>query len=443
MRTLRVSWSRYWDAPVESARGWLLARVVPLVLALDLWITRVKPGAEYGAGGFDLAHFTWLGALQPSPTPALYVGLVIGVGLLAFVVGAGGVRDRASWLLLTAAYSWTWAMSRLDGYQHHVLLSYVLLCLALLPADTRPAGRRSAWGLPLLTVTLAIVYAFASVSKLEAGWWDGSVVAELVAGSSRSATIAAAIEGLGVPPETLWRLAGPAVFFAEVGIALAYLLAPALDRSPSRPVRGMCAGALAAALSFHAGIEVLDLHVGWFSTYSGVLALVLLSPARWVGAVGAGLQALGKHVRPGVSPSALPVRIAVGVPWLGGLGLAGWWVDLPGAVPGLLVAGLWLVAASFTFGNCGASAGLVAASALALGAFLLSFVLTGSRADYWDLRGRELFRQQRLPEALAAYDRGGRYRGGEPPADPAAAKIRDAQVRFLRKTLEGSPDAGS
>ena len=37
-----------------------------------------------------------------------------------------------SWrVALVVLYSYSWAMSRLDSYQHHYLLSWVLLCIAL------------------------------------------------------------------------------------------------------------------------------------------------------------------------------------------------------------------------------------------------------------------------------------------------------------------------
>jgi hypothetical protein len=86
-----------------------------------------------------VAHFAWLDAIQPLPSPQLHVGLMLIVGGLAWVMACvGGPR----WLRVAAARPLhvRLAMSRLDAYQHHYLLS---LCWRRSSSSDVEFGRRS------------------------------------------------------------------------------------------------------------------------------------------------------------------------------------------------------------------------------------------------------------------------------------------------------------
>ena len=91
---------------------------------------------RYGAGGFNVANFEWLDAVQPAVSPALYVGVCTLTGFLC--VGLALAPRPPRWLIAIALvlHTWSWAMSMLDSYQHHYLLSIVLLALVFFPHAT-------------------------------------------------------------------------------------------------------------------------------------------------------------------------------------------------------------------------------------------------------------------------------------------------------------------
>ncbi len=123
---------RYFHDPVTAARVYLLSRALPLLLALDIWVLMVGHGARYGTAGFNVAHFSWLDAVQPIPTPALYTGVMLACGLLSLTIAFAGGN---LWLsgALCLLYTFGWAMSMLDSYQHHYFISWLLLCLVFVP----------------------------------------------------------------------------------------------------------------------------------------------------------------------------------------------------------------------------------------------------------------------------------------------------------------------
>jgi hypothetical protein len=141
-RTMQA-WEHYWFGPVAPIRPYLLVKGGLCLLAFDAWMLRVLRGGRYGEGGFNVAHFRWLDTLQPLPSPGLYVGLMLAVGMLAMVCV---LADTGPWALALLALMWTygWAMSMHDSYQHHYLLSLILTALVFLPRlrvhDVYPTG---------------------------------------------------------------------------------------------------------------------------------------------------------------------------------------------------------------------------------------------------------------------------------------------------------------
>jgi len=118
-----------------AARSYLFAKLFPLLLALDTWMLMIGHAGRYGVAGFNVAHFAWLDALLPMPVAGFYVGVLVLTGLLSLVVALTGVR-RSTGLVLFALYTLSWSMSMLDSYQHHYLLSVLLLCFAFFPELT-------------------------------------------------------------------------------------------------------------------------------------------------------------------------------------------------------------------------------------------------------------------------------------------------------------------
>ena len=92
----------------------------------------VSHAGRYGVAGFNVAHFGWLDALQPTPSATSYVAVLLMCGLLALVLAWTGPK-RAAVVVLFVLYTFSWAMSMLDSYQHHYFVSIVLLCLAFFP----------------------------------------------------------------------------------------------------------------------------------------------------------------------------------------------------------------------------------------------------------------------------------------------------------------------
>jgi len=135
---------RYFHAEHGACRSYLFSKAFLLLLALDTWMLMLGHAGRYGVAGFNVAHFAWLDALLPLPTADFYVGVLLLTGLLALVTMLTGIR-KSTGLALFALYTLSWSMSMLDSYQHHYLVSLILLCLAFFPvtsaAELHPLAR--------------------------------------------------------------------------------------------------------------------------------------------------------------------------------------------------------------------------------------------------------------------------------------------------------------
>ncbi len=97
--------------PFAGVRTYILLKGTLLLLAFDIWLTRISHGGRYGAGGFNVAHFAWLDAIQPSVSPGLYIAVSM---LTAFLCVALALAPRPPrWLfgLAFLLHTWSWAMS--------------------------------------------------------------------------------------------------------------------------------------------------------------------------------------------------------------------------------------------------------------------------------------------------------------------------------------------
>ena len=128
--------SRTLYVPVAAVRPYLALKCTLVLLAFDVWIARLYKGHGHGAGGFNVAHFELLDAVQPSISAPLFVGVIILTGALCLTIAIASRPPR--WLIGLAfvLHTWSWAMSMLDSYQHHYLLSIVLLALVFFPRLT-------------------------------------------------------------------------------------------------------------------------------------------------------------------------------------------------------------------------------------------------------------------------------------------------------------------
>jgi hypothetical protein len=357
-------WERYWFGSVAAIRPYLLMKVTLFMLAFDLWIVRLPLGWRFGLDAFNVAHFRWLDAVQPLPTAALYNGLVVLVGILAFVCA---VVEATLWarVILALAYTYTWAQSMLDGYQHHYLFSLILLAFIFFrPLNARglyqsragsasnPAIRRvSAWAYVLLAANIAIVYGFTALAKADGQAWK--LLRELL--SERKAiieTLEAWFVGFGLSAQWPWVLAVRGLIAVEITLAAVYLFAVRQDEKPRRWLRIAAWCAILLALCFHGvGNEfLLSLRIGFFSYYMIVFAFIYFLPesilyeigrfatwpARRFGEIWLNLRAAHRSVS---------AKIRISLTTIGALFIAlvavriGFILDLPGAsTAGLLIA---------------------------------------------------------------------------------------------------------
>ena len=355
--------SRTLYVPVAAVRPYLALKCTLVLLAFDVWIARLYKGHGHGAGGFNVAHFELLDAVQPSISAPLFVGVIILTGALCLTIAIASRPPR--WLIGLAfvLHTWSWAMSMLDSYQHHYLLSIVLLALvffprltaedALLPpsspkkrdapstaAERRkgkkkkrkksadepaaqpsmlsPASLTSAGGYAFLAASIAVVYAYTALSKTDPEWLSGAALKSVLHLQENGMPAPGREDPIGffrdlaasfgLAGETFWWFMGHSVVGVQLVCALGYLLAPFRDVTRAKWMAGLGWLALFTALSFHVGAEYMDLKIGWFSWYMIGYALIFFLPGRWLVVAARGLVPL---VGTSLGPQVIAARILV------------------------------------------------------------------------------------------------------------------------------------
>jgi len=247
-------WFGFEVSPAKLAVG----RVVLFgLLALDA-LLQIRHAPRYGAGGFNVAQIPLLDSLGPTRTS---YGVCELINAYLFTLAAFGVAVR--WVLPPAAaiYAWLYFGSQLDSYQHHYLVSMILICACFVPwqrardaapaaqqgapsaRDTAPTSRVATWALRLILVELAIMYLWAAISKMNGAWTNGTTLSGQIIGPMRHLVDAT----VGVP------LASKLVILVELSLAalvwqprFAFIAAP-------------------LGLAFHAGILFSGLEIGLFA----------------------------------------------------------------------------------------------------------------------------------------------------------------------------------
>ena len=238
-------------------RPWLILKITLFVLAFDVLHTHLGPAWRYGAGGFNVPHFAWMEAL-PVPTTAAYVGMLFFVSTSALVCALVPRPPRPLLLAIAALYTWGWSCSMHDSYQHHYLLSVLLVAIAMFPTldapalfgdapspDRAPNGlvpRVHALGYTLLTSACAVVYTYTAVSKTEPDWLSGDAMRNI---THDGETIEGAIDlaaSMGIEGDDFWWWLGHGVVPAQIVCALAYALAPLIDGPSTREERESLGG---------------------------------------------------------------------------------------------------------------------------------------------------------------------------------------------------------
>jgi hypothetical protein len=386
------AWDRYWFGPPPEARTFLLLRGFLLLLGFDCASFMVAQTFPYGLNGINVAHFAWLDAVQPLPTAAAVAAVLLVCGVLSLLIAfTGGTR----WLraALCALFTYAWACSLLDTFQHHVLFSFALFAFVFFP---RP-------GFAMFCTSMGIVYVFAAVQKLEK---HGVAFRLLASDRPPFSSLAAFATEHGVAPSTFWSAATIAVILAELAIAAGYLLAPS-GRTPRR------LGVLlaATAIGLHTTVEILGLRIGWFSYYMMLAAAVVFLPASWLEAALRPVAWLRRQLRARPGPRGwAAVLLAAGAAALGALAIAA--LDLPGAAAAAwIVAGATLagaVAAKLR-GHGRAAVSYAALTALACVLIGLATAASSTRYDYYRKLGALLQRIGQPEAARAAKDKAKLY----------------------------------
>lgn len=319
--------------PIAAVRPYLALKGTLLLLAFDLWVTRLSHAGRYGAGGFNVAHVPWLDAIQPQISPALHIGVCLLTSVLCLAIVFAHRPPRWLFGLCFAVHTWSWGMSMLDSYQHHYLLSLVLLCMIFFPplsadealvASKRapkapPAkGKRkkrkkkkkapgakpvepsifdpfplaSAWGYVALAGSVAIVYSYTAFAKTAPDWLSGASLRRVLHLDAVGMPAQGAADPIGpfrellamvgVEGETFWLVMGHSVVLVQIICATGYLLSPFRDVAKAKALRFFYWVAFFTALSFHVGAEYMGLKIGWFSWYMIGYAAIFFLPASWL-----------------------------------------------------------------------------------------------------------------------------------------------------------------
>jgi hypothetical protein len=495
-----------------ASRAYLFAKVFLLLLALDTFMLMIGHAGRYGVAGFNVAHFAWLDALQPTPSASSYIAILILCGLLALVSFFCGL-ERRSTAVLFLLYTYSWSMSMLDSYQHHYFVSLILLCLVFFPDTPATAlhplppsepeeerqkrkhkrvladaarGERNGWlytlsvcvvallyvtvdagahtwiafflfasaialatwlytparaqplqvagfGFPLLGVTVAIVYGYTAIAKMDENWLAGHTILQISTVKREFAGLVALAAAFGIEEQRFWSLFATFVIPQELYVGAAYLLAVLQDRLPGSWPRLLCGLAFLLAVFLHVGAEAMGLEIGWFSYYmlwlgtcfllplSTVdrLSTVLTWPSRW----------LERHVRRWQADDSPAARLGIAAGSGGCLVMTGYLIDLPGAIAAAVIGAVVLLGLTLVLYRRSDLRLYAVASALAGAWMWIAIAVSPARWDFYRYLGGDLSRRGELSRALEVYERGERY---APPGESRRSKIRELKRRLAK-----------
>jgi len=460
-------WDRVWHQPVSAARPYLLTKVFLFVLALDAWVLMAPRAALYGSAGFNVAHFRILEWLQPAPSSAVYIAIMLLTGMLALVIALSGF-SRMAMAALFALYTYGWAMSLLDSYQHHYFISLVLFCLLFFPrapqcGEDRTRQRKwqavDAWAYKMLGVTIAIMYFYAAISKLDRAWRSGETLRHIVGDSGSLHGMFELLSSIGVEGRSFWATSAAAVIAAELLIAAGYVFAAFTDGRASGFRRGLGPVFFALAVGLHAGIELVEMQIGWFSYYMLLLGGVYFLPLKWIEFV-AELVARGDNLVSRIARFCTDETPNFGLTTLLlGANLAAFalTIDLPGAaIAGVVLAVLVLalVAGSLLESRKSVARLRIFAVAVAVLVMWAAIIVRPVRFEFYLNQGQDLQQRGQPKQALSKYERAQQYTFGANESQRAQLYQQtglarwklgqhDEAVTNLRRAMQLAPSAES
>jgi hypothetical protein len=434
------AWDRYFHGRYLALRPYLLRKLFLVTVAFDTWLLMIGHAGRYGVAHFNVAHISLLDRLAPVPSPGLYVGVLLLSGWVA--LGLALIEPTAVGMaVLWCLYTYSWAMSMLDSYQHHYFVSLVLLCMACFPrvrssALKTPTALTRGAGFPVLAATYCIVYSYAALAKLDSDFLAGHTLQRIARNSRVWLQLCEFMQGLGVPRTMFWMLAARSVIPLELIIAVGYACAPLQDVALSQWPRRVSLLALGCAVALHASVETMQLSIGWFSYYMLLSAAVFLLPARALAPIARAITRSAGWTRCARIQSAhggdltwqvwlafsLSAVVCVSCAYL---------LDLPGAIGAACAAVLGLC---FVVSVQPAHSALRTALAGGCAALLMlaAVTLSSVRWDFYRFLGGDLQRRGENSAALAAYLKSERYAPKE--------KSRTTRIDELRRKLKSSGD---
>ena len=273
------AWNRFWhEFAVTPARVRALRVGLFGLLAFDIWMKMLEHAPRYGAGGFNVPQFPLLSFL-PVPSAEI-VGVAWLLAGFAALRAAFGVAVRQSAIIVAVAYAGIYMWSQADNYQHHYLVSLMLVtgcfvpweAASRAPRDTAPEVRH--WSFRMLYVQVALLYFWAAVAKMDPLWLSGSTMAHFTQGVEARANLTWLANGIGVELASMPKLMSWSVMLGELFAAAVFLV-------PRLRLVG-----LLVVPWFHISVEWLSFEIEWFSYYMILLNVVLLTPRRayeWAG----------------------------------------------------------------------------------------------------------------------------------------------------------------
>jgi hypothetical protein len=290
-------YERFWYGFAISRLKLTLFRIAFFsMVGLDAF-RQIEHAPRYGAGDFNVSHVPladWL--LSPSREGILLVFLL--QCYLAFRV-AFGSATRRSVQLLAALYGYGYFVSQLDSYQHHYLVFLLLVVCSFVPWDgvvepaakddekparkdprkdqktakksarvAFPGGEVYSWALRLIYVQLAVVYAWAAVSKMGPLWVDGTTLAAQIQ-EDWARDLIEGLFGKATPGDPGgFSIAAKIVIVTELALPILVIW------------RKLWVVALPVGVAFHLGVEMAGLKIGLFSYL--MCAVYLLMVPEWV-----------------------------------------------------------------------------------------------------------------------------------------------------------------
>jgi hypothetical protein len=446
--------------PLPSAASYIAVLLLTGLLALCLVFTGLQRLPAFAL--FLLYTFSWSMSMLDSYQHHYFVSLVLlclvffpqtsalelhpphGTESRDHKPGPGPAVARAEasgWIYVAALVASIAGYSLIDA-GGHTWVAFGLFCAAIALAtwfyspQTGAPRLRSGFGFSLLGVTVAIVYGFTALAKIDENWMAGHTLLRISAAEKVFAPLVDLGERWGVPRQQAFAALATLVIPQEFALGLCYLLSIPRDRSGKAWLRLACGVGFGLAIVLHVGAEAMSLQIGWFSYYMLLLACCYLLPlsivdrlarlftwpARWLDR-----RAQAWEQSPGrASAYGLASLCATSALLL----VAGSRLDLPGALAACGIAAATLVVLSAWAWLAHRHRVLrrwAAAVALAAAGMWLAIALSPVRWDFYRFLGGDLKRRGETAAALAAYEHAEQY--------APAGVSRKARIRELRKQL--------